>query len=187
MARTPVIRIALTTATALIVSGALSACIVLPGSNSPTPTATSTPAPSSSASAAPSGSADLAAFTAVIDAALTAVPGAVVDIDPDNDGGVATWEVTVRGDDGRGTEVTIDRSSLKVIATRPGDLPDEAIGAAPAIDARTAVTTAADQRPGSAFHSLELDDSRGQIVWEIETANGGRVVLDAATGSVLSA
>lgn len=52
-------------------------------------------------------------------AALKKHPGAVTSIDSDDDDRKADhWEVTVRGDDGRTHEVTVDMSSGKVAADR---------------------------------------------------------------------
>ncbi|WP_405675761.1 PepSY domain-containing protein [Streptomyces sp. NBC_01511] len=51
-------------------------------------------------------------------AALKKHSGAVTSVDADTDGKADHWEVTVRGDDGRAHEVTVDMSSGKVAADR---------------------------------------------------------------------
>lgn len=51
-------------------------------------------------------------------AALKKHPGAVTSVDSDDDSKTGRWEVTVRGDDGRTHEVTVDMSSGAVAADR---------------------------------------------------------------------
>ncbi|MFD0904751.1 PepSY domain-containing protein [Actinomadura sediminis] len=129
-------------------------------------------------------------------AALKAAPGTVEDIDLDDDGGAAVWEVDVVASGGvRG--VSIDAGSGKVVqnrADRDDDDDDRREAAAEAkalggakVTAAAAANAALKAAPGTVT-SVDFQPGDGPS-WEVEVAGSDgterEVTVDAASGKVL--
>ncbi|GAA0537552.1 hypothetical protein GCM10010172_18670 [Paractinoplanes ferrugineus] len=111
----------------------------------------------------------------VADAALRAVPGTVLDVETDDDGGA--YEVEVRKPDGTETEVVLD-SDLKVIAEAPGPA-DRVLTDADRTAAGQAALTAV---PGGTVVEVDAGDDGAAYEVEVRAADNTRwdVDLDAA-------
>ena len=123
---------------------------------------------------------------AAVDVALSVVPGgAVIEIERDRHDGRPTWEVVVRGADGRGVELDIDAATGEVLRQGPEELPPYARASAPAVDVVTAMVSALAVMPG-VVEEAELEQWKdGRVVWEVEiVGTDGRhaeIYIDAET------
>ncbi len=127
---------------------------------------------------------------AAVDVALGVVSGgAVIEIERDRHHGRPTWEVVVRGADGRGVELDIDAATGEVLRQEREELPPYARASAPAVDVVAAMNAALAVMPG-VVDEAELEQWKdGRVVWEVEiVGTDGRhaeIYIDAGTGEVI--
>ncbi|MFC7764805.1 PepSY domain-containing protein [Leucobacter soli] len=152
-------------------------------STSEAPSPTDDPDASETEEAPTTGNVEAAA---AVDIALRAVPGAVVEAELDRERGTTVWEVGVLGDDGSGTEVTIDSQNGNVLKQERLRL-SRVQSTAPQVTAAEAIEVALDTADGQVI-AMDLDTERGTVVWEVEvvgTSGGTEIYIDAGTGAVL--
>ncbi|TDD80216.1 PepSY domain-containing protein [Actinomadura rubrisoli] len=122
-------------------------------------------------------------------AALKAVPGAVEEVELDDDAGRAVWEIDVLARDGGWREVVVDSGTGRLLSDR-ADSPEEGHAAA----LRNAKVTASDAAgaalkavPGEVT-SVGFEPRPDKSVWEVDvTSKDGvehEVTLDASTAQV---
>ncbi len=160
------------------------------GTPLPGPSTSATPTPTRMGPALPTPTTDTPAGPAdaqrAAEIALAAVPGAVVELEADSEGGAAIWEVGVLTLEGTGVEVYVSATTGEVV--RKGDLRlDSEQTTPPAITAAEAMEIALAAEPGL-ISSVDLGTERGRVVWEIVVATTGgsyEFYIDAAAGDVL--
>jgi uncharacterized membrane protein YkoI len=133
-------------------------------------------------------------------AAVEEVPGSVVGVESDDEGGRAVWSVEVEGEDGRRHEVDVDDSGAVVGRDTDDDGDDDGRDDRDdrddeVVDPAEATVTQADAEaaalaevPGTVSRShLERED--GRLEWDVDVdGEDGRrhdVQIDAETGEVL--
>lgn len=121
-----------------------------------------------------------------VEAALSYTPGAVVEVDFDDDENV--WEVEVLLEDGRGLDVYVDVATGEVLRERDTPLSSWQ-REAPQVTASEAISIALTEKPG-AVRDLDLDREGGRVAWEVEVfAEDGTewdFYIDPTSGEVLS-
>lgn len=96
-----------------------------------------------------------------METALDAVPGTVGAGGRTDDQGKDGWYVTVRGDDGSGTEIYVDRATGQVVAQEPEALDPVAGGTALPVTAEGALATAVRAVPGAEVVEFDLEREDG--------------------------
>ncbi|HEU5149203.1 MAG TPA: PepSY domain-containing protein [Iamia sp.] len=129
-------------------------------------------------------------------AAVAEVPGTVVGIEADDEGGRAVWSVDVEGEDGRRHEVDVDdRGDVVGRDVDDDDDDDGDDGDDAPVDPAEATVTQADAEaaalaevPGT-VRSSHLEREDGRLEWDVDvTGDDGRqhdLQIDAETGAVL--
>lgn len=119
--------------------------------------------------------------------ALERVPGTVVGIEAERKRNAEIWEVIVRGEDGSGTELYIDRTTGEILDQSSERL-SRAQRETPAISVVDALDIAFSAVPGTLIE-IDLDTERSTLQWEVEIQAdaGGRfeIYIDATTGDIL--
>ncbi|MDY0087309.1 MAG: PepSY domain-containing protein [Coriobacteriia bacterium] len=113
---------------------------------------------------------------------------AVVEIERDHEKGGEVWEIVIRHQDARGTELHIDVQTGDVLKERPARVPSEVRAAPPRISIEEAIAIALETVPG-AISEMEIETQGGRVVWEAEGASSsGRmfVHIDAHSGEVIA-
>lgn len=130
-------------------------------------------------------------------AAVDEVPGTVVGVEADDEGGRAVWSVEVEGADGRRHEVDVDDRGAVVGRDTEDDGTDDGTDdevSDPALVEQATVTQAEAEAialaevPGT-VRSIHVESEDGGLQWDVEvTATDGTrhdLQVDAATGAIV--
>jgi uncharacterized membrane protein YkoI len=133
---------------------------------------------------------DGSAAERAVETALTEAPGVVTEIERDaDDGDAGTWEVGVRGEDGRWHHVRVSQDGTAVVDTSTGDDDQDELDDARRLlnDEGTDIATAirlAEDHTSATFREADLDDGR----WHVELRGGDgaeyELDIDLATGEI---
>ncbi|WP_067462391.1 PepSY domain-containing protein [Actinomadura macra] len=175
----------------LLVAGGAAAVLAVGG----TATALAAARDDGAKAGAPAGARVTAAQAA--DAALAAVPGVAEEVELDDEGGRAVWEIDLLARDGTWRDVTVDAGSGRVAAGRAdhdgdegddrGDPATAAALRAAKITASSAAGTALRTVPGTVT-SVDFGQRQGKPVWEVDVTDAAgtehEIVLDAGTAEL---
>lgn len=136
---------------------------------------------------APQGGQELITVHDAATRARADIPGKVIEIESDHHRGRPVWEVHVATEDTI-EELTIDARTGEVLDTETDhDAEDTALAARARLAADEAATKATAVVPGEII-SVELDDHRGAVVYEVEVVGDrarSEVLVDAVTGEIV--